>query len=35
MFRVGNFKNKLLQSLGILKRIIDGLIESFNMEVAF
>ena len=33
--RLGNFKNKFLQSLGVLKSIIDGFIESFNMEETF
>lgn len=35
MFRIGYFKNKLLQSLGVFKSIIDGFIKSFNMKVTF
>lgn len=35
MFRVGNFKNKFLQRLGVFKSIVDGFIESFNMEETF
>lgn len=35
MFRIGNFKNKFLQSFGVFKSIIDGFIESFNMEETF
>lgn len=35
MLCVWNLKNKFLQSLRVFKRIIDGLIESFNMEITF
>lgn len=35
VFGVGNLKNEFLQSLGVLKCIIDGFIESLDMEEAF